>query len=353
MLTLAKQQEIIEILDSDEEAATPPPPTVRRNRPATKPAQRKSPVIDLTSDDDVAKEAPRPSSKTVTVPPSRSPFRFLENLDSDSDDENDPLRRDLLRMKRYREEARLTKQEQTDAEYAQKLADREEAELSKVLEAVNIRREGIVFRVAVDVATGLLDDGTPAHHDDIARFQPWRQLLAGVKLKKFHWIVNYELERKFEAARDKLRVLTGKEPEELQMFHGTPSQNIDSILAGGFRIGGTDGHRITHGAALGYGIYLAPHAPTSMSYCAGGNRLFACRVLAGRISQDRAFTMTLPSAAVGSGIAETFSGNTGVLVVRHTDLVLPCYMIEWDATVPWNVGVLPQIARPATPPLVV
>ncbi|KAF7325245.1 PARP catalytic domain-containing protein [Mycena kentingensis (nom. inval.)] len=115
-------------------------------------------------------------------------------------------------------------------------------------------------------------------------------------------------------------------------------------------------HGITHGTVLGYGIYLAPHASTSMGYCAGGNRLFACRVLAGRISQDRAFTMSLPSAAVGSGIAETFSydgGTTGVLVVRHTDLVLPCYMIEWDATVPLQLGALPQIARPATPPFVV
>ena len=43
-----------------------------------------------------------------------------------------------------------------------------------------------------------------------------------------HWIVNYELEKRFEEARVKLRETMGREPEEKQLFHGTSAENIDS-----------------------------------------------------------------------------------------------------------------------------
>ena len=36
-------------------------------------------------------------------------------------------------------------------------------------------QEGIVFRVVVN-ADGNLADGSPAHPDDLDRFDPWRQL---------------------------------------------------------------------------------------------------------------------------------------------------------------------------------
>ncbi|KAJ7057154.1 hypothetical protein C8F01DRAFT_344691 [Mycena amicta] len=255
--------------------------------------------------------------------------------------------RDVRRIRRKKEQeqesleraARLNpKQQQADAALARKLAAKEEKELKKIVDAVEKQTEGIVFRVTVDIATGLLEDGTPAHEDDLARFEPWKKKLeaaAGMmKLKKFHWIVNYELEKKFEAARDTLRtVIPGQEPEEIQKFHGTKEQNIDSILTGGFRIGGVDGHPFSHGAGLGRGIYLADNAATSLGYCMGATRMFACRVLPGRTTADMQYSNTLPQRAVGSGSYESYSADASrsVIVVRHTDLVLPCYMIEWEA----------------------
>ena len=110
-----------------------------------------------------------------------------------------------------------------------------------------------------------------------------------------HWFVNYELEKRFEIARDMMEAIMGERPPEKQLFHGTPATNIDSsvlfansrilvpskkisrILQGGFKIGGVDGHPISHGAALGYGIYLGAAAATSLGYATGGNRIFACR----------------------------------------------------------------------------
>ena len=45
-----------------------------------------------------------------------------------------------------------------------------------------------MFRVAVDATTNTLEDGTPAHPDDLHRFEPWRQKFeqtaAGNKIKK-------------------------------------------------------------------------------------------------------------------------------------------------------------------------
>ena len=81
---------------------------------------------------------------------------------------------------------RQTRQQKKDAAIARKLAAQEAKELKKYLEAVRKKEEGIVFRVVVDVETKLLEDGSPAHEDDLARFEPWKQKLAnsGIQVKK-------------------------------------------------------------------------------------------------------------------------------------------------------------------------
>ncbi|KAL1716561.1 hypothetical protein EV715DRAFT_275002 [Schizophyllum commune] len=218
-----------------------------------------------------------------------------------------------------------------DERLARKLAAQERKEYEALCKQVKKKKEGIVFRVVVN-ADGNLEDGSPAHPDDLDRFEPWRQLFekgSNCKVKRFHWIVNYELERRFEEARVKLREIMGCEPEEKQLFHGTSAANIESILNEGFRIGGVGKHRITNGTALGYGIYLAQDGMTSMGYAAGADRIFACRVLPGRVTHDLAESKRRPTQAVGSGQYESYNNNN-VYVVRHTALVLPCYMIEWD-----------------------
>ncbi|KAJ7207131.1 hypothetical protein GGX14DRAFT_456314 [Mycena pura] len=337
-----KQQrfvDVIEISDSEDDSA----PAIPNQRELSRA------VIDLSGSDDA-------TSSVVARPSSRPRFAlFLDNFDSDSDsDERDPFIRKIREDRRVREEqarehqeilqraAKLNpRQQKLDAMLARKLAAQEENELKKVLEGIQMKEEGIVFRVSVDVETKLLDDGSPAHEDDLARFEPWKQKLANFnfKVKKFHWIVNYELEKNFEEAREILRALIpGEEPKEMQMFHGTRVQNIDSILSRGFRIGGVGGHPVLNGTAAGYGIYLAPDPQTSLYYAQGANRMFACRVLPGRSTPDMQYSMSVPQAAVGSGQYESFSGTQGgILVVRHTSLVLPCYMIEYE----YNNGYIP------------
>ncbi|KAF7329935.1 PARP catalytic domain-containing protein [Mycena kentingensis (nom. inval.)] len=243
----------------------------------------------------------------------------------------------------------------SDEELARQLAAEEEQQFQVLAKAVEARREGIVFRLSVDVETKLLDDGTPAHEDDLARFEPWRAILAnsGVKVKKFHWVVNYELEKRFEAAREILRRnMDGKEPEERRMFHGTRPENIDKILEGGFKIGGIGGHGIVNGHLQGYGVYLAENFALSLGHAANSTRIFACRVLPGRTTNSETYTQSIPSKAVCSGQYESYSGTPGMLVVRHTALVLPCYMIEFEMQNNYYdpyYGLLPLYAPPAVP----
>lgn len=124
----------------------------------------------------------------------------------------------------------------------------------------------------------------------VRRYQPVLVLMYLV-----HWIVNYELEKKFEGAREILTLVTGEAPQEQHLFHGTRQANIDScasflhlrilasdisacsILSTGFRIGGIGSHKVINGTAFGTGVYLAATATTSMQYAPDADRMFACR----------------------------------------------------------------------------
>lgn len=50
-------------------------------------------------------------------------------------------------------------------------------------------------------------------------------------------------------------------------------------------------------------------------------------VLPGRTTGDPNYSRSIPKKEVGSGAFESYAQtNGGVYVVRHTDLVLPCYV---------------------------
>ncbi|KAF8885277.1 hypothetical protein CPB85DRAFT_1337235 [Mucidula mucida] len=293
--------------------------------------------IDLSDDDDdedpaLSRGQGRPRSQNQQNP------SINLTLDSDEEalagdvtlDDNDSAMPERLIQERLKRAEKLNaKQQQADAALARRLAKEEEKELGKVMKRVQEKSEGIVFKVAIDTETSLLADGSSAHPDDLARFEPGRINSRPLVSNDIHWVVNYELEKRFEESRDILRDICGEEPRELQLFHGTRPENIDSILNSGFRIGGMGGHAIVNGTLQGYGVYLAADPNLSLGHAPNATRIFACRVLAGRTTGDLQYSQTLPKAEVGSGQFETYSG-IGIYVVRHTQLVLPCYMIEFE-----------------------
>ncbi|KIY52894.1 hypothetical protein FISHEDRAFT_69357 [Fistulina hepatica ATCC 64428] len=237
------------------------------------------------------------------------------------------LQQSVFADKRLTRETRRARStiDPADERLARQLEGEERREYREMIRRVHNQKEGIVFSVCVD-SNGKLEDGSDAHPDDLVRFEPWRKLVEsqGLRIKKFHWFVNYELEKRFEEARSDLEIVMDKQPEELQLFHGTASQNLESILADGFRIGGVAGHGITNGVARGYGVYLAAQIQVSLTYSQGDNRLFACRVLPGRITR-RPVMHPPRSTNIGEEPFDSYSDGS-VYVVRYTSLVLPCYV---------------------------
>ncbi|KAH8824280.1 hypothetical protein DL96DRAFT_1613584 [Flagelloscypha sp. PMI_526] len=256
-----------------------------------------------------------------------------------------------------------------DERLAKKLAAEEEQQYQQLLKEVKSREEGIVFRLSINAEDNTLDDGSPAHIDDIERFQPWKEICDrfSFKIKRFHWIVNHELEKRFDRAVRHLEYITGKKWPEKMLFHGTASQNIDLILKGGFRIGGVDGHPMSHGSASGRGVYLATNPAVSMGYCTPEqdtttNRIFCCRVVPGRTTKSLQYSNKVPpSTELGHENYECYNpGPNDVHVVRYTSLILPCYMIEFERTnvfpglpvMPWaGLGMAPFGGIPVPPPV--
>ncbi|KAF9073955.1 hypothetical protein BDP27DRAFT_1416651 [Rhodocollybia butyracea] len=271
---------------------------------------------------------PNPVAHTETVV---DPAPQTEEGPSNSDGESKPKRRAKGKGKEDSRDERIARQVQA----------REEKEYQKMLNAklkeVTNKKEGIVFRMVIN-ADGTLEDGSPAQQDDLNRFQPWRDRieksrpgLPGTKIKRFHWIVNYELEKRFEQAKEALSTVVDTS-QELMLFHGTAEQNIDSILSNGFRIGGVKKHRIANGTAMGYGVYLAFDSMVSLQYAQGANRIFACRVCPGALTADCNYSRLPPRTE--NPLHEpyhTYNPNPdAVYVVRYACLVLPCYMIEFE-----------------------
>jgi len=59
-------------------------------------------------------------------------------------------------------------------------------------------------------------------------------------------------------------------------FHGTPSQNVESIKSRGLVVGGTNGVAISNGAAYGNGVYCSPSLQFASGY--SGGAIFVCEV---------------------------------------------------------------------------
>ncbi|KAJ7877754.1 hypothetical protein B0H14DRAFT_3858955, partial [Mycena olivaceomarginata] len=177
-----------------------------------------------------------------------------------------------------------------------------------------------------------------------------------LRVKTVTWFVNVKLEARFEAAKELLASL-GTDNSETSLFHGTATNSIQPILEGGFLIPGvSSGGKMANGKTEGYGIYLAPTASASLGYARGINKMFMCRVITGRISNEISHAKPRP---LGQNGHESWYGTGASVghfyVVKHVELVLPRYVVEFDVPVPplFNpFNFAPAIDPPAfAPPL--
>lgn len=77
---------------------------------------------------------------------------------------------------------------------------------------------------------------------------------------------------RFNTKKLSFEQISGKKQDPLWVFHGTSTQNVESIMTGGFKVGGVDkGIALAHGAAHGNGVYTAIGPNTPMSYSASAD----------------------------------------------------------------------------------
>eukprot|EP00933_Yihiella_yeosuensis_P077127 TRINITY_DN872_c0_g1_i1.p1 TRINITY_DN872_c0_g1~~TRINITY_DN872_c0_g1_i1.p1 ORF type:complete len:1088 (-),score=219.80 TRINITY_DN872_c0_g1_i1:370-3633(-) len=97
-------------------------------------------------------------------------------------------------------------------------------------------------------------------------------------------IDNPLLSWRFSERRKELKQSLGRDPDELDGFHGSAPSNYLSIVQGGFR------SDLRCGQVFGSGEYFAKNPQVSVSYCRGGQYMLVCRLLLGEESLSRANT---------------------------------------------------------------
>lgn len=129
------------------------------------------------------------------------------------------------------------------------------------------------------------------------------------------WIVdNPLLTHTYHERRRQLKSELGREPDELQGFHGTHPDNVLSISKTGF-----DSSRRA-GQVFGAGEYFAKNPTVSQSYCRGGQYMFVCRLCLGYRSSDE-------SNLDGDHI---WVPSTQYYVISQPDQILPQYIIKFS-----------------------
>ncbi|KAE9397513.1 hypothetical protein BT96DRAFT_1020773 [Gymnopus androsaceus JB14] len=165
-----------------------------------------------------------------------------------------------------------------DERLARELQEKERKEYRDLIEGVVNRKEGIVFRTIVN-ADGTLEDGSPAHPDDLERFEPWKKLFestsGGAKVKRYTGLSTMNL----KSDSKKRKHIKGR----------------GGILETGFRIGGIGGHAVVNGTCEVYGMYTTTQANISFGHALGADRIFACRVCPSQITSNLAYSTNPPS----------------------------------------------------------
>lgn len=197
------------------------------------------------------------------------------------------------------------------------------------------------YAISADEAHRLAGSGDPlAEHFFEANRQCARQPVAGYRVSLVVYCHNPAMIAQYEEAA-RILARRGLPTAEHYVFHVTSNDKIPTgIQLKGFRIGGLSYrddrgamvlHPVRHGTAMGYGVYTAAHAMTSMSYAAGCSQtmLLLCKVLPG-FGSARPLTrqqVSLGLETARDGAYQSHGSADSVLVLSSTALILPLYIV--------------------------
>ena len=70
----------------------------------------------------------------------------------------------------------------------------------------------------------------------------------------------------------------GKTLKEILVFHGTDADAVQLIIAGGFKVGGTNGIRVKNGCTYGRGVYTSTEPEAAIQFGKGSGRVILAKV---------------------------------------------------------------------------
>lgn len=144
------------------------------------------------------------------------------------------------------------------------------------------------------------------------------------------WIVdNPLLTHYYHKRRKELKDELGREPDELQGFHGTHPNNVLSIAQTGFDAGRRCGQ------VYGAGEYFAKKPGVSQEYCHGGQYMFVCRLCLGNQSSDK-------SNRDGDHI---WVPSSQYYVISQPNQILPEYIVQFHSHTHGGSVVSPELSR--------
>ena len=132
----------------------------------------------------------------------------------------------------------------------------------------------------------------------------------------YYGFENSQMQEAFTAKKAEFHS-ADKDDGEIWVFHGTGNEaNIDSIMKGGFKIGGQGGHDVTNGTAWGQGVYTSTtpdDGPTSYG------------------AQTRAVILSkaLPGEVGAEGRSDSWNPRRDWQGFATQAQVLPCYVVRF------------------------
>lgn len=138
-------------------------------------------------------------------------------------------------------------------------------------------------------------------------------------------LLSYNFMERYKSLKQEL----GRNPDELQGFHGTHPSCVISICEGGFDAGRRAGQ------VYGSGEYFAKCPTVSEGYCKGGQYMLVCRL----------------SLGIQSSTQENLDGDhiwvprMGYYVISSPEQVLPLYILKFEASYRYGDVVDPKLTE--------
>ena len=153
-----------------------------------------------------------------------------------------------------------------------------------------------------------------------------------MEIQSIDIVRNRRLQQKFEAKKAQLAAKEGSDVKSLLLFHGTPQQNVPSILRDNF-----DLSKVVNGRAHGNGVYFSEQPEVSLGYSMtpanrgllsqGGKK----RKLDENKNEEATTSLILCQVLMGSNIKEVKHGGVSAcwaIVVPEVDQILPRYVLH-------------------------